>query len=388
MKKSSAADQPIRQVKQDKLSADFTSTAKPALKLGPLFLKTALLSLGFATLMLLITFLGLGLWGYRQFHRFLTAADLNQASFIAQIKTGWQMEPTAVNGHENILLLGTDATADRTGLPTLTDTIILLSINLENGQINTLPLPRDLWSDAYQTKINALYVYGQDRYPDAPERFTTEVVQQMTGIPIQHTIVLSLDQLRELIDLVGGVEINVEQGFTDPLYPRSGVDVTTETDPKILYETIVFEPGKQLLSGTRALQYIRSRHSEDEQGHDLARGARQQQVISALMTKLTNYKTLFLHPEMAGQLYLFYQQDFGRSMSLPELVATVKQLLPQRKNLKITSHQLTDINDDPVNGVLDNPARSATYQYQWVYTLTDQQKFQTLVQEKLILGNN
>ncbi|MFH2118622.1 MAG: LCP family protein [Candidatus Paceibacterota bacterium] len=353
-----------------------------------IFFKTTFFAISFALIMLFVTFLGVVIWGNDQFNKFLKSAKLDRASFTQEIKTGWQTEPLNENGHKNILLLGTDSNEDRAGFPTLTDTIMLFSINLENGEINTLPLPRDLWNDAYQTKINALYVYGQERYPATPEQFTAEVVQEMTSVPIHHTVILSLNQLQELIDLMDGVEIDIKQGFTDALYPRSGVDVTVERDPQILYETIIFESGEQHLSGERALQYIRSRHSEDEQGHDLSRGTRQQQVIAALISKLTNYKLLLGQPELTAQLYLFYQDNFAQALSLSELVATVKTLLPQRENLKFTSHQLADIDDDPINGVLDNPTRLAKYQYQWVYIITNEQKFQTLVQEKLILGHN
>jgi len=146
---------------------------------------------------------------------------------------------------------------------------------------------------------------------------------------------------------------------------------------------------KQLFLKRENKNYLdRSRHSEDEQGHDLARGARQQQVIAALITKLTNYKLFLTQPELAAKLYVFYQRDFAKALSLPELVATIKTLLPYRENLEFTSHQLSDIDDDPTDGVLDNPARLSIYQYQWVYIITDEQKFQTLVQEKLILGHN
>jgi anionic cell wall polymer biosynthesis LytR-Cps2A-Psr (LCP) family protein len=363
--------------------------ATPArISFWPLFFKAALLSLVFAGLMLMITALGVGAWGYYQLQKFYRVTELDRAMFTQQIKTGLKTEPVTTQKRKNILLLGVDLADGRGNSPALTDTIMLLSINFESGKINTLPLPRDLWSDDYQTKINALYIYGLDRYPDAPEQFTTEVIEKLTGVPIHHTVVLSLNQLQQLIDLVGGIEITVDQGFTDSLYPRAGVDVTIEQDPSVLYETITFTPGRQELSGERALQYIRSRHSEDEQGHDLARGARQQQVIEALLGKLTNIKALVTNPELVGELYLFYENNFAQALPLPELISTSKTLFPHRKTLSFTSHQLTALDDDPVGGVLDNPPRLAIYQNQWVYIIVDEKQFQTAVQEKLLLGHN
>lgn len=354
----------------------------------PLFFKAGALSLLFASLMLLVTGLVVGGWGYWQWQKFSVAANLDQATFLDQVKNGWHSSPLTEKNHKNILLLGLDSTEERSGSTTLTDTIMLLSIDFEQGLVSTLPLPRDLWSETYQTKINALYVYGQDRYPDKPEQFTREVIENLTGLPIHHTIILTLDQLETLIDLVGGVEIKVKQGFTDALYPRVGVDVLRETDPAILYETVIFESGNQQLSGKRALQYIRSRQSNDEQGHDLARGVRQQEVITALLGQLTNAKLLIRKPELASKLYNFYDRNFAVSLPLKELVATVKAILPHRKTLSFANHQLTTTADDPIAGVLSNPPRLPAYQYQWVYLINNKQQFQTAVQEMLLFSHN
>ncbi len=348
----------------------------------PMFFKTAALSLVFASAMLLITGLIVGLWGYGQFNQFLREAGLTKQEFSETINTGLQQEPEATNHYKNILLLGTDSTAERGEAPPLTDTMMLLAINTDHGTINTLPLPRDLWNEDYQTKINALYAYGYERYPDRPEQFAEEVVETMTAVEIHHTVTLSLAQLEDLIDLVDGITVEVEQGFTDPLFPRSGVDISSNNQEE-LYETVTFEEGEQTMSGETALKYIRSRHSEDEQGHDLARGLRQQQVISALFAKLMDYKFMITHPEVAGELYRFYEDNFAAQLPLTELISTAKTLLPHRRNLAFESHQLTDVDDDPEEGVLDNPPRLATYQYQWVYVIDDEERFQEVVQSKL-----
>lgn len=354
--------------------------------LSSLFLKTGLLSLAFAALMLCITALVIGVWGYFQFQKFLSVLDVPKEIFITEVRDGWQAQPKTTDKHKNILILGTDTLRTERGIvPPLTDTIMLLSLNTDTGRIDTLSLPRDVWSDAYQTKINALYAYGFERNPDSPEQFPTEVISELTGIPIHHTLVLSLEQLRTLIDLVDGVVVTVETGFTDPQFPREGVDVTTVRDPSLLYESITFEPGTQTFSGQRALQYIRSRHSEDEQGHDLARGARQQQVIQALFTKLSDYKMLLNNPVLAAQLYNFYHANFEQAFPLPELVSTAKSLVPHRKTLRFTSHQLTTIEDDPIHGVLENPPPSPATQNQWIYRIPDLSRFRNIIQSAFLL---
>lgn len=357
--------------------------APKPLTFWPLFWKASGLAVFFAICLLLLTALiGAG-WGYAQFQKFVRAAGISQPAFLAELSTGWKSAPAQDDGHKNLLILGTDGVAGRGSVPELTDTMMLVSINTANGTVHTLPLPRDLWSDAYQTKINALYAYGHDRSPERPEQFPEEVLSELTGLPIHHTVVLSLEQLKTLIDLLGGVEITVETGFTDPLFPRSGVDVTVERDPAVLYETISFESGQQTLSGERALQYIRSRHSEDEQGHDLARGKRQQQVIAAIFQKLLNVKSLVLDPQLTANLYTFYTKNFAQSLPVGELVSTAHALLPHRKNIQFTSHELADIDDDPVNGVLENPPAQRRYQNQWVYTIADPDQFKATIHSKL-----
>lgn len=291
-----------------------------------LFLRATLLSLLIAFLMLLVTALVVAGWGYSKFHTFLSSADISQADFIALVKTGWEQTPTTTNEHKNILVLGLDSLEGRGDVPPLTDTMMLVSIDFKDGSIATLPLPRDLWNQAYQTKINALYSYGKERYPENPAQFPKEVVEEMAGIPIHHTVVVTLDQLQTLIDMVGGVEINVPEAFTDTEFPRSGVDVTIVRDPAILYETVSFEAGPQHMDGETALKYIRSRKSEGDQGTDQARGNRQQQVISSLAEKLIAIRSYWKTPRLAGELFKLYQKDFGASLPLTEALTSAKSL--------------------------------------------------------------
>lgn len=347
---------------------------------GRIFLKATLLSLLFAFIMLLITALGAGAYAWSQFGVFASAGKTTRQEFIETIKKGWDEPIIADNSHKNFLILGVDTLAQRGDVPPLTDTMILVSLNLENGKIVTLPLPRDLWLDDYKTKINALYYYGIERYPENPEQFPTEILSELTQVPIHHTLVISLDDLEKLIDLVGGVSIDIEEGFTDPLFPRTNVDVTTVRDPELLYETVIFEKGSEVMSGERALKYIRSRYSADNQGTDLARGKRQQQVIQSLMFQLMNPKFLTNNPELAGQLYAFYEERFEKSLPLTQLIATAKKLLPIRENISLEGKNISAQPDDD-KGVLINPPLSYKYQNQWVYIISDLERFRSEIHQ-------
>ena len=348
-----------------------------------LFIKTNLLAIFFTLVLFLVTALAAGAWGYTKLNKFSQAAGISISELRTKIEEGLRQEPIQTNNHKNILLLGVDSLSGRGDAPPLTDTIMLMSVDLETGKINTLPLPRDLWSQEYKTKINALYFYGLEKYPDQPEKFTKETIEEMTDLEIHHTLVLSLDKLEELIDLLGGISVNVPVGFTDEEFPRPGVDVAVERDPKILYQTISFEEGEKTLSGEKALQYIRSRHSDGDEGTDISRGDRQQLVIKAIFNKLMNIKQYVKNPELAGKIYRFYDDDFSSVFPLEEIISTGKNLVNKRDQITIKGHQLSTTKEDPKTGVLDNPRPSYLYQNQWVYVINDQDLFEQEIKNSL-----
>lgn len=345
----------------------------------------------FACSILALTFIAL-LGSYLiirpKYNQFLNGASLNHDQFYHLVKSGYEQSFNDILGSDkklSLLILGVDSLEQRPGSPALTDTMMLAQIDFSQASIKTLSLPRDLWSSDYQTKINALYTYGLDRYPNNPEKFPTEVLQKLTEVEIDNTIVLSLDQLAKLIDLVGGVEVTIENGFTDEEFPRTDVDVTKETDPEKLYETIEFKPGTETMMGERALKYIRSRHSQDDEGTDLARSLRQQQVIAALITKLSDIKQYWHQPELAGKLLNFYQISFDQYFPTKNLISIGLNLGDDMSALKFESLNLS-IYPDEEDGVIYHPQPTKKYQDQWIYLIKDQTEFASEI-NKLFTNN-
>ena len=297
---------------------------------------------------------------------------MTNAALYREVKSGLDSLPKQTDFRKNILILGVDSVANREGDPVLTDTIMVVSINFKTGKVSLLSFPRDLWSEKYLTKINALYVYGDQFYPGQPEKLTAEVVSELSGLPIHHTFVVSLDMVAQLIDTVGGVEVAIPESFTDSQFPRSDVPIDS-TDPAILYETVTFEQGTEVLSSARALQYIRSRKSaSEEQGTDLARSQRQQQVITALFKKITSPAVL-TNNKVLGQLLLWYQTHFAGEMALSEAVATARYLLPyilgRSQSIQVESYSLS-VYPDTTAGVIEHP-NPRLYQNNWVYIVRD-----------------
>lgn len=345
------------------------------------FFKASALTFIFLLSFVIITIVAGGLFAYSKVITFTNSAQITINELKQTIFQGLNQPVVSSENKINFLILGVDSLKTRGDIPPLTDTMMLVSLDLSTGKITTLPFPRDLWSDEYKTKINALYAYGQDKYPDHPERFPTEVVSDWTGLTIHYPIVLSMEQVSDVIDLLGGIEVNVQQGFIDTQFPRPDVDVTIERDPEKLYMTVEFEQGKQIMSGQKALQYIRSRHSENlDTGTDNARAQRQQQVIQSVIDRVKQQEVLF-NPTLLGSLYRYYLDNFENVLPTTQLIAIAKQIYPVRNQISFISKQLSVYPDDE-NGQIYHPPTWQT-QNQWVYTIRDVDKFPEQV-KKLI----
>lgn len=184
---------------------------------------------------------------------------------------------TASVGRTTVLLMGVDA---RPGQKVArTDTIIVLTINPQTGSAGMLSIPRDLKVSpsvvSYDVKITSVYPLAENiGYQGGGPALLRETVEDLIGYPIDYYVRVNFDGFIDIIDLIGGVEIDVPMEIYDDKYP----------DNNYGYEPPVhFLPGLQMMDGERALKYARTRHSSS----DYARAARQQQVIMAIKDKVT-----------------------------------------------------------------------------------------------------
>lgn len=339
---------------------------------GPkIFIRATLLALFLAFILLLITGIGFGIWGLTKVNQFLTAANLSFSEAETIVDNGIHTTPKSTNFVSTFLVLGVDSLDTRPGSPELTDTMMLIYLNYAKGTITMVPLPRDTWNQEYQTKINALYHYGKERYPESPEQFPTEVIEEMTRSHIDYTVVVTMDQVGTIIDMLGGISIDVPVAFTDEEFPRPDVDVTVVTDPELLYQTVSFEEGEQTLDGERSLQYIRSRKSGDNQGSDTARANRQQLVVEALVTKLQSPE-IIKSATTAGSLLRYYLDTFDQYISIEEVIGIGVAVLQEQKRLSFISKSLSTSLDSE-NPLLINPP---VWKYNvWVWEVADQDSF-------------
>ncbi|KKQ53361.1 MAG: cell envelope-related transcriptional attenuator [Microgenomates group bacterium GW2011_GWC1_38_12] len=217
------------------------------------------------------------------------------------------------DGRTNILVLGKGDVGHEA--PDLTDTMILVSVDHQSHKVNLISLPRDIWITTLRTKLNSTYYWGNKKQPPAQRASGLEgsggmilaksSVEEIVGQPVHYALVLDFSGFKKIIDVLGGVEVDVERSFSDEKYPIPGrEDDLCNGDPefKCRYETLNFVQGKQFMDGETALKFVRSRNAIGDQGTDFARQVRQQKVITAIKDKLLS-KEILLSPKKLTKLF-------------------------------------------------------------------------------------
>ncbi len=205
-----------------------------------------------------------------------TVETASGALFLPARGRAAEAQPVALD-RTTVLLMGMDA---RPGQRVArTDTIIVLTLNPQTGSAGMLSIPRDLKVrppiSSNDMKITSVYPTGEViGYPGGGAALLGDTVKELIGYPIDYYVRINFEGFIGIIDLIGGVEIDVPMEIYDDKYP----------DNNYGYEPPVhFLPGLQAMDGERALKYARTRHSSS----DYARAARQQQVIMAIKDKVT-----------------------------------------------------------------------------------------------------
>ena len=160
----------------------------------------------------------------------------------------------------------------------LTDTIIYVRYNPNTGKIAMLSIPRDTYVEneyCIGHKINAIY-RGKNIEP------LVKQVEEIIGLKIDYYLFFKADMLRDMVDEIGGVEVDVEI--------RMKYDDPTQNLHIDLY------PGKQILNGDKAEQYVRFRSNNDyTAGYsmgDLDRTKVQQNFIKIFLKKALSVTSL------------------------------------------------------------------------------------------------
>jgi LCP family protein required for cell wall assembly len=182
-------------------------------------------------------------------------------------------------------------------------------------------------------------------------------IQEITGIPVQYVWLIDFGGFKEVIDAIGGVDVMVNESFTDSQYPIAGKEndlCNGDIEYKCRYETIKFIKGITHMDGDTALKYSRSRHADSNQGTDFARGKRQQDIIIAIKEKIQKEK-LWSHPSIAKKLFDLSQKITKTDMTWSEKVIFFR--LFSSLNFSSIKHLTLDDGDpqNKIKGLLVNP---------------------------------
>ncbi len=235
-----------------------------------------------------------------------------------------------IDSELSILILGTGGEGHTA--PDLTDTIMQVVLNNEGKRTSILSLPRDIWIPEIRAKLNTAYHYGGFK-------MAGDSVTSITGLPISYTVVIDFSLFKDLIDSIGGINIQVENSFIDEKYPIAGLENDLcggDRLYKCRYEILDIKSGEQNMNGELALKFVRSRNSESDEGTDIAREKRQQKVIEAIKEKLFSKDVIF-KPSVLRKLYDVTTSHIETDIDKNNAISIVKFLFESRNNIKFLS---------------------------------------------------
>lgn len=233
----------------------------------------------------------------------------------------------------------------------LTDSIVVAIANPAQKTLTLLSVPRDCWvpllfddKTAVYNKVNTAYAFAKDQslYRNRLPRYTggngagnfaADTVSRILGIPISNYLSLDFDGFRQMIDAVGGIDVNVPNSFSAK-YPAHD---NPAVNPNWI--TVRFNAGVEHMNGERAIQYARARSVIDNwgaEGGDFARSRRQRLIMEAFKTRLFQPSGLIHVP----QLIAISAQHVDTNYAIPD-VAQFSQFALDWQDVDIYETALT-----------------------------------------------
>ena len=197
----------------------------------------------------------------------------------------------------NILVLGADRDP---GVPNWrTDVIMIVALDDKGDQVGVISLPRDLYLKDIPghnpNRINVVdYLGEQDDPGGGGPALLGEIIEKNMGIPIDHYVRFDFNSFRDVVNALGGVEVNVDCPFTGYLRDYGG--------------WMRLAPGMHRLNGDQALIYVRDRKVS---GGDLDRARRQQRFVWSVRNQILNENMMRRLPALYSALSGSVDTDMG-----------------------------------------------------------------------------
>jgi LCP family protein required for cell wall assembly len=231
-------------------------------------------------------------------------------------------------GDENFLLVGSDTRAGAAAeegvgnaneiVGARSDTVMIAHIPANRQRVVVVSFPRDLevtrpacegWDPktgdytghqkpaAEQVKLNTAYQVGGPKC-------VTKLVQELSGLAINHFVGIDFHGFKDMVDAVRGVQVCVERPLKDDVLG-----------------TVVPQAGKNVtLTGNQALNFVRARHVQGDLTSDYGRIKRQQRFLSSLLRKAMSTEVLLDPGKLTGFVNAFSKSTFGDNIGVDQLM--------------------------------------------------------------------
>ncbi|OGH21358.1 MAG: hypothetical protein A2958_00975 [Candidatus Levybacteria bacterium RIFCSPLOWO2_01_FULL_38_13] len=300
--------------------------------------------------------------------------------FLFQLLFNREIDLKKTDHNVNVLLLGIGGGAHQG--PNLTDTIVFASLSSGGDKIELISIPRDLWVPDITGKVNTAYSKGEDKRKGGGLVLAKAAVRKVINQPIDYALLIDFDGFVKAVDLVGGLDVDVERSFDDYEYPITGKEddpcghseeelkefATASSQLKAFpcrYMHIRFSKGFQRMDGKTALMFVRSRHGQGEEGSDFARSKRQEKIIKAFKDKVFSLQSL-VNPAKVIGLYDILKESIDTDIKEKEFDDFIR-LFNKMKKAK-TESIVIDIGNQQKQraGLLVHPDLSEEYNFEWV----------------------
>lgn len=275
-------------------------------KLGNLFVRVSTI-----TLIVCLGILGIGAAAYKMF-----IYEGKEKGGIFNLK----LTPKAKDINETLAVFGVDEDGYRT------DVIFVVNYNSATNKVKIVSVPRDTkvtWSDRQNqklqeykgksisvTKLNEMTTYGGiDHIRD----FTIDEIQNLLGIEVDHYVIVTLDAFRQIVDAVGGVEVDV------PVHKGSGLHYDDYAQGLHIH----LDPGPQLLDGAQAEGLVRYRQGYAE--GDVGRIKTQQLFLNAFAKRLLSPDIITKLPKIVPIIFSSIKTDMPLS-EIPQYYDYLKNI--------------------------------------------------------------
>lgn len=290
-------------------------------------------------------------------------------------------------GRINILLLGMRG-ENVPGGGTLADTIMVASIKPAENKVSMLSIPRDLYVDnpalGNKSKINAVYAYGEQQGKGKGIDNMEKVVSDIVGQPVEYSIVINFKGFTDLVNAVGGVEVDLKKPFEEAMqfneekvcdsyvftkatgnfenkyYTRKdGTKYLAKSYPLCTNPNtecggdFKLPAGKQTLNGEQALCYARARKTSS----DFDRAKRQQYIIQLIKDRALALGTLTDYSKVTAMI-----NSLGDNVKTDLQAWEMERLFELQKTMQ--SPQIAQrVLENSEEGLLYNPASTPEVGY-------------------------